>query len=102
MADTWAVLKTVDVILGPSEEVVGGWKVLKTVDVILYPKGYIPECETDADCPPGYKCVNGECVKEEVEGEFPWQWLVIGGLGVASVILLMPQKEKVINRHLTK
>jgi len=40
------------------------------------PEGYVcedgecvpePECRTDSDCPEGYECKNGECVPEELE-----------------------------------
>lgn len=87
MIGGWKVLGTIDVTLTPSEEIVGGWKVLKTIDVVLMPPGLPPVCGTDADCPLGYKCVNGKCVKKE-PSEVPWPWIAAGALAAGGVVLL--------------
>ena len=115
-AGGWNLLKSIDITLKPPEAI-GGWHLLKTIDVTLTPIGVPPppppECETDADCPAdkpfcvdgkcvewrvdadcpeGYICRDGKCVKKEVP--FPWQWLAIGGAAILGVILLIPKKAK--------
>jgi len=52
-----------------------------------------PACKTDADCPPGYVCINGVCVPEK-EKKFPWGWIAIGGAGLAALVLLAPENKK--------
>lgn len=96
MVGGWRVLKTVDITLTPSEEMIGGWKVLKTIDVVLTPPG-VPVCKTDADCPTGYKCVGGKCVKKPVPppSEVPWGWIGAGAAAAGGVLLLAkPTKKK--------
>ena len=108
----WNVLKTVDITLAPSEVVVGGWNVLKTVDITLAPKSAVEfkcpycgqvfatqalldahiasahgggACSVDADCPAGYVCKSGKCVKKE---ETDWTTIAIVGLiGLAVVVI---------------
>ena len=108
----WSVLKTIDITLAPSEVVAGGWNVLKTVDITLAPKSAVEfkcpycgqvfatqalldahiasahgggACSVDADCPAGYVCKNGKCVKKE---ETDWTTIAIVGLiGLAVVIV---------------
>ena len=108
----WSVLKTIDVNLAPSEVIVGGWSVLKTIDITLAPKSVVEfkcpycgqvfatqalldahiasahgggACSVDADCPAGYVCKNGKCVKKE---ETDWTTIAIVGLiGLAVVIM---------------
>lgn len=61
--------------------------------------GYVPPtCAIDADCPLGYKCVNGKCVKITPTKKFPWEWVVAGGLGLAALILLASKKEEEIKK----
>lgn len=43
-------------------------------------------CSIDADCPAGYTCQDGVCVKT---GETPWTWIAAGALALA---LLLPGK----------
>jgi len=109
----WKRLATRYVTLVPSEEEVGGWKSLVEYTITLTPTGVPPECETDADCPAdkpfcvdgkcvecrtgadcpeGYVCKAGKCVKKEAA--FPWQWLAIGGVAIAGVLLLIPKPKK--------
>lgn len=95
----WKRLATRYVTLIPSEEEVRGWKRLTEYTITLTPTGVEPPppppptCETDADCPEGYVCKDGKCVKKEVA--FPWQWFAIGGAAIAGVILLIPKPKKV-------
>ena len=90
----WKLLDTKFVTLVPSTEEISGWKLLKTESVTLKPHGLPSVCTVDADCPPGYKCVNGKCVKEEEEKPFAWEWVLAGVLGVGGLILLIPKKKK--------
>jgi len=108
----WNLLATIDVTLKPPVEV-GGWNLLETIDVTLTPTGFVPECSTnadcpsnkpycvggvcvqcrnDADCPEGYECKSGVCVKKGAA--FPWQWLAIVGAAIAGVLLLIPKPKK--------
>jgi hypothetical protein len=57
--------------------------------------GVPPVCETDTDCPEGYVCRGGKCVKE---GAFPWQWLLIGGMAITGVLLLIPKPKKAVKK----
>ena len=66
---------------------VGGWVLAATKTAIIRPPG-LPPCQTDTDCPTGYKCVGGKCVKEEVEKEIPWGWIAAGAVGAGGVVLL--------------
>jgi hypothetical protein len=75
----WYPVDTIDVTLIPGEAV-AGWYPVDTIDVTLKPPSV--SCKIDADCPSGYKCVDGKCVKEGKE--FPWEWILIGG-GTALV-----------------
>lgn len=77
------------------------WQELDRKTITITPTGVVPppECLIDADCPPGYVCVNGVCIpREEVppeEKEFPWAWMLIGGGGLVAVIgLASAYKEK--------
>lgn len=46
-------------------------------------------CEDDDDCPPGFVCVNGECVPSGEEEEGGVNWLVWAGVaGVATVAII--------------
>lgn len=91
----WNLLKTITVTLTPSEEEVAGWNMLKTITVTLAPAGVPPVCVTDADCPAGYICVNGKCVKKPVPppSEVPWGWIAAGAVGVGGVVLLTEKKK---------
>jgi hypothetical protein len=87
----WGLLDTKIVTLTPSEEEIADWGLLDTKIVILTPKG--AACQVDSDCPEGYICKDGVCVKAEEAGAFPWGLLAAGGLGAAALVLLIP-KEK--------
>lgn len=79
----WKQVASQSVCLEPSEVIIAGWKrVAQTTVDLLLPT---IECSTDEDCPEGYVCENGVCVKKE--GAFPWTWLMIGG-AAAGVILI--------------
>ena len=45
-------------------------------------------CSVDADCPEGYVCQNGVCVKKEEE--IPWALL---GIGALALIALAPKRK---------
>ena len=89
----WKLLDTVTVTLAPLGGEVAGWKLLDTMRVTLAP----PEisCSVDADCPEGYVCRDGKCVKKTA---FPWQWLAIGGAFITGVILLIPRPKKAVKK----
>ena len=93
----WNLLKTMEVTLSPSVEEVAGWNLLKTIEVTLLPSGEPPPptCDVDADCPTGYECVDGKCVKKKVEGEVPWAWIAAGAVGVGGILLLTSGKKPV-------
>ena len=96
-AGGWKVLKTIDITLIQGEA--GGWKVLKTIDITLTPPPPPPPpaCEIDADCPTGYKCVNGKCVKVTPPGkEIPWELITAGGLAAGAAVLLIPKKKPTV------
>lgn len=44
-----------------------------------------PLCVTDADCPSGYVCRNGICVKKEEKKEKLWMWAAIGALAATAI-----------------
>jgi hypothetical protein len=52
-------------------------------------------CLVDADCPEGYVCQNGVCVKKKA---FPWRWLAIGGAAIVGVILLIRKPKKAVKK----
>jgi len=93
----WFLLDTKTVTLIPSEEEVAGWFLLDEKVVTLTPTGVPPippippiYCTVDADCPPGYVCKDGVCVKKEDYG-----LLVLAGLVAAGVVLAPKEKKKV-------
>ena len=95
----WEQVGEIEFALTPPE-VAGGWQKVGEIEFTLYPKGTIPPpitCKINADCPTGYKCVNGKCVKIS-ETEIPWKWIGIGTgavLVTALVIKALPEsKEK--------
>lgn len=55
-------------------------------------------CEDDDDCPPGFVCVNGECVpsgEEEEGGGYGWLLWAVGGVAaIAAVVIALGYKEK--------
>jgi len=91
----WNLLKTITVTLSPSTEEVAGWNLLKTIEVTVLPSGEVPPpaCTVDADCPEGYECVGGKCVKKKVEGEVPWAWIAAGAVGIGGIVLLTGGKK---------
>lgn len=104
----WNLLKTIDITLTPKGvlpctpgttkcvgydlctcSAAGEWKLTKQNATEC---GYVPPvCSVDADCPVGYVCKDGKCVKKAA---FPWQWVAIGGAAIAGVILLIPRPKK--------
>jgi hypothetical protein len=105
----WVLLGSADIIVSPIPEAVDwvllgsvtiavspipvqlDWVFLGSCTVTVKPGAVTPPpelCSTDADCPSGYKCVNGICVPEEEAGEFPWALALAGGLGLVALILL--------------
>ena len=89
----WKLLDTKIVTLIPSVEEVAGWKLLDTKLVTLTLPGMPPPltCSVDADCPPGYVCRGGVCVKKEP----PVDWTMLVLLGMAVIVLAAPKEEKV-------
>ncbi len=69
----------------------GGWIKVAEVSAVASPPG-LPPCQTDADCPAGYVCVNGKCVKKP-PSEVPWGWIA-AGTAVAGGVVLLTGKEK--------
>ncbi len=66
----------------------GSWVELDSRSVTLTPSGVPSQCTLDSDCPPGYSCVGGVCVRDTVpppdgESKFPWVPVAIIGAGVA-------------------
>lgn len=50
-------------------------------------------CSTDADCPEGYECRNGKCVKKEEKVAW-WAWLIPAGLAVVALSGRKPKKKR--------
>lgn len=96
VAVDWVELGSTSILVSPLPIAVD-WVLLGSTTIEVIPLGIEPPplvCTVDADCPPGYVCVNGKCVlEEEVEKEFPWL-LAVGGLGVAAVVVAAATKKK--------
>lgn len=71
--------------VAPSEVIIEGWKQVAEITVELRPPTM--ECLTDADCPEGYVCVGGVCVKKEAE--FPWMGFAVGGAALVGIVLII-------------
>lgn len=71
-----------------------GWIKVAEVNVVVSPP-VPPVCVTDADCPAGYICVNGKCVKKPIPppSEVPWGWIAAGAAGVGGALLLTEKKK---------
>lgn len=95
VAVDWVELGSASILVSPLPVAVD-WVLLGSSTISVIPMGVEPPpmvCTVDADCPPGYICVDGKCVLEEEEKEFPWLW-VAGGLGVAAVAVAATTKKK--------
>jgi len=90
----WVEIGSIEFTLTPP--VTGGWEEIGEMEFELIPEGFIPTCSVDADCPEGYVCKDGKCVKKEAV--FPWKWLAIAGAAIAGVILLIPRPKKAKER----
>jgi hypothetical protein len=108
--DNWALLDTKIITLSPSEEEIEGWKLLDTKIITLSPseeeiEGWklldtkivtlsLPtiECSTDADCPEGYVCVGGVCVKKKAG--LPLAPFALGGAAAVGIILISSRKKE--------
>ena len=79
--------------------ITGGWEEVATKTAIIKPSGEPPPpaCTVDADCPTGYECIKGKCVKikPEPDGEIPWPWIAAGAVGVGGILLLTGGKKPV-------
>lgn len=86
----WKNIATITVTLAPGTGEVAQWKLVDTKTITLI----IPTtaCLTDADCPEGYVCMDGVCVKKEAG--FPWAALGIGGAAVAGIALVISGRRK--------
>lgn len=76
-------LAEMSIPLEPSEVIIGGWKQVAAMTTGLTPPTI--ECSTDADCPEGYVCVNGMCVKKEAG--LPWVPFAVGGAAAVGIII---------------
>jgi len=84
-------LAEVTILVQPMET--PGWgDPLAEVTILLAPPG-AQTCSIDADCPEGYLCKDGLCVRKEA-GEFPWIWLLVGGLGAAGAAIILSVLKK--------
>jgi hypothetical protein len=86
----WALLRTITVTLAPGTGEVAQWKLVDTKTITLI----IPTitCSIDADCPEGYLCMDGVCIKKEAG--FPWAALGIAGAAIAGTILIISGRRK--------
>jgi Cys-rich repeat protein len=74
----------------PSEVIIEGWKQVATITATLSP--LTMECSTDADCPEGYVCENGVCVKKETGLSLvPF---AVGGAAALAVIIVASSRKK--------
>jgi Cys-rich repeat protein len=84
-------LAEISIPLEPSEVIVAGWKTVSEMTVTLKPPTM--ECLTDADCPEGYVCVNGMCVRKEAG--VPWVPFAVGGaVAVTAIIIYAGSRKK--------
>jgi len=105
----WQLLATKTFTIQPS--ITGDWQLLVTKTFTVTPEGFIPtcsvdsdcsadkpycvggvcvECRNDADCPEGYVCKGGKCVKKEAA--FPWGWILAIGAIIAAIALWPTKK----------
>ena len=84
----WKMVDSCQVILSPSEQIIAGWKRLAEASASLV---LSIACRTDVDCPEGYVCRDGVCVK--MGGEFPWG-LLVGGAAIAGIAVVASRKKK--------
>ena len=107
--DGWALVATLDITLVPGGEEVAQWKNVATLTITLVPgTGEVAQwklvdtktitlvvptivCSKDADCPEGYLCVGGVCVKKK---GLPWTSFAIAGAAVAGIILIISGQQK--------
>lgn len=83
-------LAEISTSLEPSEVIIGGWKRVATIKATLIPPTI--ECSTNADCPEGYVCVNGMCVKKGAG--LPLAPLALGGAAAVGIILISSRKKE--------
>jgi len=85
----WKNVSEGSVRLEPSEVIIAGWKRVSQTTVGLQ----LPVlCSIDDDCPEGYVCENGVCVRKGTP--FPWGWLAVGGGAAAAALLIISAKQK--------
>jgi len=82
-------LAQLSVPLEPSEIIIAGWKTVSEMTATIKPPTI--ECSIDADCPEGYVCVNGMCVKK---GAASWVPFAVGGAAAVGIIIYAGSKEK--------
>lgn len=83
-------LAEMTVAITPSEVIIGGWKRVASLMATLSPPTM--ECSVDSDCPEGYVCVNGRCIKKEAG--VPWVLPAAGVAVAAGIIIYAGSKKK--------
>ena len=76
--------------IAPSEVIIEGWKQVAEMITTLSPP--IVECLIDADCPEGYVCKNGVCVKKGAP--LSLGWLLFGGGAAAAAAIIISRRKK--------
>lgn len=87
----WKKLHYLEVSLEPSDIIFAGWKRVAQTTVALL--GPALACSTDSDCPEGYVCINGECVRKGT-GTSRLPWIIAGASAAAVGIVLVTTREK--------
>lgn len=85
----WKNVATLTITLVPSTGEIAQWKLVDIKEVTLTIP--IMECSIDADCPEGYICENGICVKKGVSPLIP---IAIAGAAIGGIIIATKKKRE--------
>ena len=84
----WKKLHYREIPLVPSEIIIANWKRVAQTTVALL--GPALACSTNADCPEGYVCINGEC-RRTGTSRLPWIIAGASAAAAAAILLIKPK-----------